>query len=585
MDAPRSRRAVLGSAAGATAMASGCLADLNAFARGQRRPVSVSILTAAPDTDPFAPVIARRLATALETAGVRATLLPTSESNLWREVLVNGKFDIYVGRHPIDPDPDVLRELFHSRFAEEPGWQNPTGVTDPALDELLDRQRHETGRRRVETTAAALDRISELGPIAPLCVPYDLRMQRVDDRLEWSDYGVRNALSYVSLGTPDRRQVTVGIAGEQGDWNLNPLGVVERDLRTIVDLLYDRLAVRTGGDLHPWLAAGWETEPDGGADGDAESVLTISLRDGATWHDGSPIRARDVAFTYRLLEDTALGSSRPPAPTVRYRGRSSLVRSVEAVDDVTVRLAVAASPTVAPVALTVPILPRHIWRSRGTRGRFTVLDDPVTEAITTLNETPVGSGPYRHLEDDRTRLLLSRTPEHFLEDDPGGFAGEVGAPDRPERLEFAALASRDMAREFLRNGELDAATVPMSPAEFERMRADALVETVDTRALGLYGIGFNLRRYPMTDAGFRRVISRLVDREHVSRTVFGRRARPTTSVGATLVDGTGRLRWRGDTTRHPFLGSDGDVDAARAREAFRDVGFAYSEQGHLLVRR
>lgn len=121
METLPSRRTFLGAVGATTASTSGCVGEFNALVRGQRLQLSVEILTSAPDTDPFAPAIGRRLAAALEAAGIRTTLRPTSESNLWREILLNGNFDIYVGRHPIGTDADILRELFHSQFAEEVG--------------------------------------------------------------------------------------------------------------------------------------------------------------------------------------------------------------------------------------------------------------------------------------------------------------------------------------------------------------------------------------------------------------------------------------------------------------------------------
>lgn len=574
------RRTFLGTVAAASAT-SGCLAELNALARGQRRPLSVTIVTSAPDTDPYAPAIARRLATALEAAGVRTTLLPTSESNLWREVLINGTFDLYVGRLPIDPDPDVLRELFHSRYAEEVGWQNHTGVADPDLDDLLDRQRHESGDKRVETVRDVLESIGELEPIAPLTVPFDLRIQRTDDEFEWGPYGVRNALTYVGLESPHREEVRVGIAADHDRWNLNPLWVERRDRTTIVDLLYDRLAVREGGNLHPWLATGWEIE----AGRDGGSVITVRLREAATWHDGTPIRPEDVAFTYRLLDDTSHGSPGPPIPSVTYRGRSSLVEAVQSVGKRTARITVDAGRRHALNVLTVPVLPKHVWRTRRDRGRSGVSELLITEAIITPNDVPVGSGPYQYLESDRTRLLLGRTEGHFLDDDPRGFAGQVAAVSPPDRLEFAALGSRDMARVFIRQGDLDAATVAMSPAEFDRMQADSLVESIDARSQSVYAIGFNFRRYPMSTPGFRNVVSQLVDRAHVSKTVFGGRARPTTSIGPQLLDGRGARPWTSTAPSRPYLGAGGEIDAERARDAFRDEGFVYSEQDRLLVRR
>jgi superfamily II DNA/RNA helicase len=57
---------------------------------------------------------------------------------------------------PGEPDPDFLRPLLHSRYKEEPGWQNPYGFVDISVDELIDEQTTQTGSSRKETVAALL---------------------------------------------------------------------------------------------------------------------------------------------------------------------------------------------------------------------------------------------------------------------------------------------------------------------------------------------------------------------------------------------------------------------------------------------
>ena len=46
------------------------------------------------------------------------------------------------------------------------------------------------------------------------------------------------------------------------------------------------------------LAESWVTSEDG-------LTLTFTLREGLTWHDGEPVTAQDVAFTYGLMQDEA----------------------------------------------------------------------------------------------------------------------------------------------------------------------------------------------------------------------------------------------------------------------------------------
>ncbi len=74
-----------------------------------------------------------------------------------------------------------------------------------------------------------------------------------------------------------------------------------------VGLIFDRLAeigdsVNTVGDhgFLPRLAQRWQWSPD-------SLAITFHLDPRARWHDGVPVRARDVLFTYALYRDSSAG--------------------------------------------------------------------------------------------------------------------------------------------------------------------------------------------------------------------------------------------------------------------------------------
>jgi peptide/nickel transport system substrate-binding protein len=76
----------------------------------------------------------------------------------------------------------------------------------------------------------------------------------------------------------------------------------------IGDLVYDRLAeigdsLNTVGDLgfQPRLAKTWKWSDD-------SLAIEFHLDPDAKWHDGNPVRASDVAFTWRLYTDSANAS-------------------------------------------------------------------------------------------------------------------------------------------------------------------------------------------------------------------------------------------------------------------------------------
>src|SRR5690606_39450275 len=52
--------------------------------------------------------------------------------------------------------------------------------------------------------------------------------------------------------------------------------------------------------VRPWLADSWEEEGD--------TAVTFHLRRDVRWHDGQPVTAEDVKFTFDLAKDTLTGS-------------------------------------------------------------------------------------------------------------------------------------------------------------------------------------------------------------------------------------------------------------------------------------
>lgn len=141
-------------------------------------------------------------------------------------------------------------------------------------------------------------------------------------------------------------------------------------------LIYDTLlSFDAAGRRVPWLATSYQPSPDG-------LTHAFELRDNARWHDGRPVTAADVVFTFEYFE--AQRSQGKIAPFVLFRPeyvqqvRAKGSRSVE------FRLEKPAVTFPTSVAARLPIVPAHIWSSI----------TQVREAEVNL-EKLVGSGPYR----------------------------------------------------------------------------------------------------------------------------------------------------------------------------------------------
>lgn len=307
----------------------------------------------------------------------------------------------------------------------------------------------------------------------------------------------------------------------------------------------------------------------------------VELREGLSFHDGQALTAADVVFTYRFLDDTSLGTGDMNVPSPKFRGRTSLVESIERLDERAVRFNFGeTSMNVAPRAMTVPILPTHVWETKTGSANVAGIDvsEGVTQALLWANTDPVGSGPFRI--ESRTpaeRLVLSRFDDHPL---LGGGQNQFDVPF--ERLVVRVAPSDSAATSLVTDGTVDATDDYVHPKVLESVAEDGPVEahTADSRTF--YHVGFNARREPFGNVRFRQAVAQLFDAEHIAETVFNGHAMPA----ATPLAGTSweplELQWDGSDPVVPFAGTDGALDVSMAKDAFREAGYMYDDDGRLL---
>ena len=163
--------------------------------------------------------------------------------------------------------------------------------------------------------------------------------------------------------------------------SISPLTARSQADRDLVALIFSGL-VRNGpgGTLVPDLAERWSVDPAG-------KVWTFELRDDATWQDGEPVTAEDVAFTIRTLQDPAyMGPSAGSWDEVE----------VHAVSDRIVKFTLATPLGGFLQAVTQPIAPAHL-----------LADVPVAAlAEHPFGSQPVGSGPFALAGLTETRATL-----------------------------------------------------------------------------------------------------------------------------------------------------------------------------------
>jgi len=592
------RRALLaGLGSGTLALGSGCLGRVRRLA-GWRSPsqVQLRIKTLPADADPYALQLARTVSGWLQEAGIDATVVPMAEEELLRQTLLRNEYDAFVMRLPTRfRDPDGLVTLLHSQYADAPGWQNPFGYANLDVDQLLENQRRVGGRPRGELLEELQLTIAQEQPFTMVSLPDEIRTAQTSAYTDWRSADLRSPLGYLMLDRRDdadqprdETTLTMALTDRRATTNLNPLSVEFRRSGILTGLLYDPLAYPFDDELFPWLAELWtftRTDPP---------VARLQLREGVHWHDQEPLTARDVAFTYELLADTTLGgedegteNSEPPVPSPRFRGRSTLVDTARVVDETTVDIQfVDVDPSVAARALTVPILPEHVWSDRTDTASIGGIGiGPVTDALVTNNIPPVGSGPLEFVQNTpRESVVFERFDGHFLNREET--ATQRGLPEMIGRVPFERLRTRVVgsdvtAVETVASQEADVTGTSVGAETVPRIGRSRELELLVSRSETPYILGYNTRRPHLNNPRVRNTLARLVDQEYLAANVLQEYGRP---VAGPLWDTEWypeRLEWEDEHPVTPFFGDNGTLDDSRAREAFREAGYRYDD-GRLI---
>ncbi|MDP9365333.1 MAG: ABC transporter substrate-binding protein [Chloroflexota bacterium] len=290
--------------------------------------------------------------------------------------------------------------------------------------------------------------------------------------------------------------------------NAGPAGAV------LLSLLYDTLTWKDEDGVIPWLASEWQVSADG-------TEHTFRLVDGIAWHDGRPLTADDVAFSFALY-------ARHP-----YKWMTTeVVEAASAVDAGTVRIALQRphAAFLEEIAGIVPILPRHLW-------------EPVADPVTATGPgLAVGSGPFRLEAYDRTagayRLLAN----------DGYWRG------RPIVQEWQQLTIPAQAAVQAVQGDDADVALSTDASVREVVAGDARLAVHETAPLSIVRLAVNTARAPLDDRNVRQAIAFALDRRRIDETI---------TRGPAIVGGTGVIPPE-SPWHNPSLPAY-DHDPARAR--------------------
>ena len=240
-------------------------------------------------------------------------------------------------------------------------------------------------------------------------------------------------------------------------------------------------------------------------------VFTFFLRQGVRFHDGTPVTAADVKFSFDTIKNEHVD-----APSLRNYYKD--LESCEVLDKYTVRLTYSRQYWMArDFAGGFEVLPKHLYDADGLLEK-----DPAAFGKrfneSPHNRKPIGSGPFKFEKwDTGNQVIVTRNDDYW----------DVPRRGRLDRIVFKFISDSVAALQSLKNGDVN--FLPGVTAEqFEEETNDPEFQRkfskVEYYTGGFNYIGWNMRRPPFNDGKVRLAMAygALNREEFLEKVLYGR---------------------------------------------------------------
>jgi microcin C transport system substrate-binding protein len=308
---------------------------------------------------------------------------------------------------------------------------------------------------------------------------------------------------YVNPEAPKGGAVRLGGFGTFDNFNVVIRGV-KGTIAAGIDLIYERLLIGSMDEVSAEYGQIAEavTHP-----ADFSSVI-YRLRPQAKWHDGKPITADDVIFSFEA------NKKYHPQYSAYYKHVTKVEKSGER--EITFTFDSPGNRELPQIVGQFPVLPKHWWEGTDASGRKRDI------SATTL-EAPLGSGPYRIKEFAAGRsIAYERVKDHWGKD----LNVYVGR-DNFDEMRFEYFRDTTVAREAFKgdvldwrteNSAKDWATAYEFPAVKDKR---VILEQFPIRSSGvMQAFAFNIRRDKFKDTRVRLAMNYAFDFEEMNKQIF-----------------------------------------------------------------
>ncbi len=318
----------------------------------------------------------------------------------------------------------------------------------------------------------------------------------------------------------------------------------------VLGQIYEPLVTRDNDlKLVPALALEWKAV--------GETAWEFTLREGVTFHDGTPFTADDVVFSI----------TRAKEKTSDYKVAVGSIDHVEKIDDYHVRIVTTQPSPTLPEWLTTIFMVSKTWAEKND----VVLPQDIkagVENFAARNEN--GTGPYMVTErvPDVQTVMVAYPGYWGAEVMAGGYDTLIHKPVKSAPTRVAGLIS----------GEIDLVLDPPMQ-DFDRIEADPNLKIAKSKEVRTIFFGFDLKsdtlRYgsgaegnPFKDIRVRKAVYQAINAEGIQRQIMRGNSILAGSIYPPMTNGhTDEM----DANRLPF-----DVEAAKALMAEAGYGGGFT---------
>ncbi|MDD4307207.1 MAG: ABC transporter substrate-binding protein [Thermoplasmata archaeon] len=341
------------------------------------------------------------------------------------------------------------------------------------------------------------------------------------------------------FATAQEADDTLVIALQQDMVSMNPWDPDTNDVWKTFQIGWNfetLMAYNPDYELYPVLAAPSATGPNGAdawisADG---MQVSVNIRTGVTFHDGTPMNATDVVFSYQTLAwglfqtqvltplewDTAIWD--------RYDGGTTHIGVELNSTAPNTRVDFHLNQPYAMfwyLTMAVPIMPHHIWADHtlDQAGGEKTWDYSYGSDASEIDAT-YGTGPMMLESWTKEQGSVIVAYENYWDKDGVTTWKGVDYPNYPEtitKIKFKIYTQLDVAILALQNGDVHHLPWSLTPGYYNLLKTDPNIGIETNKDQGFFFMTYNMRKGAMADVNFRRAVAYCVDKQYIVDRLMG----------------------------------------------------------------